>query len=67
MKEYQLVISEQGGKNRFWAYYSPANTPPRYRLGADVVVGQTIKEVIAKAKKIAPEDGKVVYTYLDRK
>lgn len=67
MKQYQFVISEQDGKYRFWGYYCPAHTPPKYNFGDDVVSGHTVAEVISKARSIAPDDGVVVYTYLDRK
>lgn len=64
MKTYQLVLREKNGK--YWAFYCEANQPPVYDFDGLFVVDSTVKGALKKARAIAPDDGWVAYTYIDR-
>lgn len=65
MKAYQLVLRREGG--RFWAFYLDAGVPPVYDFNTAFAVGKTVKEALSQARKFAPKDGYVAYTYLDNR
>lgn len=62
--QYQLVIREKN--DWYWAFYCPAHKPPVWDFDGEFVKDKTIRGVLKKAKGIEPEDGQVVFTYLDR-
>jgi hypothetical protein len=62
--EYQLVVAER--HNGYWAYYYPANQRPVWNFDRPFVYGKSVAVVLTKAKLIKPDDGPVVFTYIDR-
>lgn len=68
MKQYQLVITPMT-REAYLAYYvligDKVNQFPENE--DEWVVDKTIKGVLKKVKKIAPKDGQVMFTFLNRK